>query len=173
MSGGSGPTELVVLDMSVLINFLAVRRLDLLTEHREFRFLMTDHVRDEIGEPRQRRLLDCALREESFDEASVCAVEELAVFRAFIRTHRLGIGECAALAVAIIRGLLIAIDDRVARAKARQLFSFERFLGTEDIVYSSIRAGVLTVKEAGAMKGSWQSNYRFKLPFRSFGDDRQ
>lgn len=171
MSGRSGPLELVVLDTSVLINFLALGRLDLLAEHPEFRFLVTGHVRDEIEEPRQRRMLDHALREGRFDEAAVHAAEELAVFSEFIRTHRLGMGECAALAVAIIRGVPIAIDDRVARAKARQLFAFERFLGTEDIVYASIRAGVLTVKEADTMKGSWQSDYRFKLPFRSFGGE--
>ena len=172
MSGGSRSPELVVLDTSVLINFLALGRLDLLAEHPEFRFLVTDHVRDEIEEPMRRRLLNHALREGLFDEAAANATEEMAVFRTLIRTHRLGMGECAALAVAIIRGASIAIDDRVARAKARQLFSFERFLGTEDIVDSSIRAGVLSVKEADAMKGSWQSDYRFKLPFRSFGDER-
>jgi hypothetical protein len=38
----------VLLDTSVLINFLAVDRVDLLGHHPRYRFLVTEHVRKEV-----------------------------------------------------------------------------------------------------------------------------
>jgi hypothetical protein len=37
-----------VLETSVLVNFLAIDRVDLLASHPSYRFIITDHVRDEI-----------------------------------------------------------------------------------------------------------------------------
>jgi hypothetical protein len=47
--------SIVVIDASVLINFLAVDRLGLLTSHPNFKFIVTDHVRGEVTEEARRR----------------------------------------------------------------------------------------------------------------------
>ncbi len=53
----------VVIDTSVLINFLVIHRLDLLVGHPGFRFVVTDHVREEITEhyPEQMAQLEDAI----------------------------------------------------------------------------------------------------------------
>jgi len=44
-----GPSSIVIADTSMLINFLAIGRMDLIKRH-SCRFLITDHVRQEITE---------------------------------------------------------------------------------------------------------------------------
>ena len=52
----------VVLDSSVLINFLAISRVDLLGKFRRYRFLVTAHVRSEITNAAQFARLNRPLR---------------------------------------------------------------------------------------------------------------
>lgn len=80
----------------------------------------------------------------------------------------LGIGECAALALAVHRGLQIALDDKAARKKAVALFRFERFVGTVDLVVAAIRGGLIDVQVADAMKRRWEVELRFRVGFESF-----
>jgi predicted nucleic acid-binding protein len=82
----------------------------------------------------------------------------------------LGVGECAAIAVAVCRGLVIAIDDRAARKRAMALFGFERFVGTAELVVAAIRAGLIDVVAADEMKRRWEVELRFRMAFGSFGD---
>jgi len=41
---------------------------------------------------------------------------------------------------------------------------------TEDLVREMLAAGIVSTAEADAIKDRWATLYRFKLPFRSFGD---
>ena len=54
-AGGAG--KLVVLDTSVLLNFLRVGRLDLLVGLPGYELLVTDHVRAEVTEPAHAEVL--------------------------------------------------------------------------------------------------------------------
>jgi len=160
----------VVLDTSVLLNFLRVGRLDLLIGLPRQVFLVTDHVRGEVTEPAHAGVLGEAIAGGLMREVRVDAAEEVAAFGRLVGLRVLGVGECAALSVAVCRGLPIAIDDRTARKKAVALFGFERFVGTEDLVVAAIAGGLIDVAGADEMKRRWESELRFRLGFESFGD---
>lgn len=162
----------VVLDTSVLLNFLRVGRLDLLVGLPKHVFLVTDHVRGEVTEPAHANVLGAAIAGGLLREVCVDAPDEVEVFGRLVGLRVLGVGECAALAVAVRRGLPIAIDDRTARTKAVALFGFERFVGTAELVVAAIRDALIDVRDADALKQRWESELRFRLGFRSFGDLR-
>ncbi len=170
MVAGDDPTarRLIVLDTSVLLNFLRVGRLDLLVRLPGCRFLVTDHVRGEVTDEAGSRMLAEALAAERLREQRVDAPDEVAAFGRLVALRTLGIGECAALAVAVCRGLAIAVDDKAARKKAKALFGFEQFVGTADLVVAAIRGGLIDVLGADEMKRRWESELRFRMGFGSF-----
>jgi predicted nucleic acid-binding protein len=51
----------VILDTSILINFLAIDRVDLLGQYRRYRFLITAHVRSEVTHAAQLARLESAI----------------------------------------------------------------------------------------------------------------
>ncbi len=165
-----GERKQVVLDTSVLLNFLRVGRLDLLVGLPGHEFLLTDHVRGEVTEPAHAETLRAYLQDGRLREVRVDDPGELEAFGRLTALRMLGVGECAALAVAVQRGLPIAIDDKVAQKKAAALFGFERFVGTADLVVAAIRGGLVDVPGADEMKRRWESELRFRLGFGSFMD---
>lgn len=124
----------VVLDTSVLLNFLRVGRLDRLVGLPGYEFLVTDHVRGEVTDPAHAGTLQEALQGGRLIEVRVDDPAELAVFAQLAALRVLGVGECAALALAVHRGLQIAIDDKAARKKAVALYESERFIGTAELL---------------------------------------
>lgn len=166
---GKDEREEVVLDASVLLNFLRVGRLDLLVDLPGRVFLVTDHVRGEVTEPAHATVLGEAMGGGLLREVRVDAADEVAAFGRLVGLRVLGVGECAALAVAVCRGIPIAIDDRAARKKAMTLFGFARFVGTAELVVAAIRGGLIDVRGADEIKRRWESELRFRLGFESFG----
>ena len=164
------PTE-ALMDTSVLLNFLAVDRVDLLARHPRFRFVVTDHVRSEVADRRPERLarFETALEKGLLGQTSVVALEELEVFVKLQRSSQLGEGESAAAAAALHRKAPLATDDRRAVKLLYRPFPSLSTMGTADIVRDLIAAGVLTAPETDAFKSEWETNHRFKLPFTSFG----
>lgn len=160
----------VVLDTSVLLNFLRVGRLDLLVWLPRHESLLTDHVQGEVTDPAHVGTLQEALQGGRLREVRVDDPAELAVFGRLAALRVLGVGECAALALAVHRGLPIAIDDKTARKKAVALFGFERFVGTADLVVAAIRGGLIDVQGADEMKMRWEEDLRFRLGFESFAE---
>lgn len=167
---GGQRQQCVVLDTSVLLNFLKVDRLDLLVDLPGHAFLVTDHVRREVTEPIHASALGAALAESKLHEVRVDDPEELATFGLLARTNVLGVGECAALALATGRGFVAAIDDKVARKKATTLLGFDRYLGTADLMVIAIRGGLIGVEAADEVKRLWQEQHRFRLGFTSFAE---
>lgn len=164
--------EHVILDTSVLINFLAVDHMDLLARHPGYRFLITEHVRGEVTAhySDQVERLNAALTTNALEETRVEAVEELALFAQLTQNRRLGLGECAAIAAAVHRGHVLAIDDKVARRAALTLSQSLPVIDTQALMVSLIRAGVLSVEDADAIKTDWETNHSFALKVRSFED---
>ncbi len=117
MSDAKQPPERrqVVLDTSVLLNFLCVGRLDLLVGLPGHEFLLTDHVRGEVTEPTHAETLRAALQDGRLREVRVDDPGELETFGRLRALRMRGVGECEALAVAVRRGLPIAIDEKVAQ----------------------------------------------------------
>jgi predicted nucleic acid-binding protein len=159
----------VVLDTSVLVNFLAIDRLDLLTGLAGFRFSITAHVRGEVTYPDQLARLQVAVQAGHFPELPVGTLAELATFAQLTAT--LGVGESAAIAAAEHRSMTIALEDRTARRTAESLVGKHKVIGTVDLMVCAIQAGLLTIADADAIKADWETNHRFALPqFKSFKD---
>lgn len=66
------PSFIAIADTSVLINFLAVNRMDLIERHL-CRFFITDHVSHEVTEHYQKQLsrLKVALEQDILEEIAV------------------------------------------------------------------------------------------------------
>lgn len=162
----------VLLDTSVLINFAAIDRIDLLSALTAYSFLVTDHVRDEVQQhfTDQYAAVNAAIADGTLQKRSVNSSEELADFAALIGLGNLGEGECSAIAAAKKHSFPLAIDDKSARKKALVFHSGIELLGTEDLMLSIIQAGILTIEQADAIKNDWEANHRFKLMFASFAE---
>lgn len=167
----SDPSRTLVIDTSVLINFIVVERLDLLAALPGTVCVVTDHVRGEVTDdyPEQVDLLFDALERGFLAILRVDSVEELQTFAALESTG-LGAGERSAFAAALHRLYMVAIDDRRAIKIASQTLECISIIRTETIVRELIAGGIVSVAEADSIKDRWESRNRFKLPFASFGD---
>lgn len=162
----------VITDTSTLVNFLRVGRVDLLAGLASYRFVVTDHVRAEVTSyyPTQLSNFEFALLASHIVEMMLDAPADLTVF-AELKALRLGDGECASIAVALNRGLPLAIDDIRARKKAVARDPNLRVLDTIGLMVEAIQAGLVTVAEADAIKADWEINHRFiKKHFSSFAE---
>src|SRR4051812_40130124 len=165
--------DAVIIDTSTLINFLRIDRVDLLAGLAAYRFLVTDHVRAEVTThyPDQLANLESAFRDGHLGEVSLTDPAELTVFAAMQSLRVLGDGECSALAAASVAKMPLAIDDIPARRKATAHDPGMRLLDTVGLMVEAVRAGLLTVAEADAIKADWEKNHRFlKKHFTSFAE---
>lgn len=165
------PVSIVIADTSVLINFLAVDRMDLIKRH-SCRFFITDHVRLEITDHYQDQLsrLQEALQKGILEEISVSDVDEVETFVQWTNLKRFGIGECACIAVALHRRYTLAIDDKKAIKQARLSCPTIPITTTQDLVVSMIKTDLLSVEDADAIKDEWASLHKFLLKIDSFGE---
>lgn len=106
----------VVIDTSILLNFLKVRQVALLGR-AGFRILLLDQVLAEITQPEQKKTLQRAIETDIFNFDRVTDAREVDLFANLHASGRLGAGECAVLAVAIARDLVAGVQDRRARAE--------------------------------------------------------
>ncbi len=136
----------VILDSSVLINFLAINRIDLLGQFRRYRFLITAHVRSEITHAAQLACLESAIEAGLLHPIEQGSHAELAIFAQL--TVTLGAGESAAIAAAADRSMRVAIEDRAARRAAGPLVGQNNILTTTHLMLGMIQDGLLTVEEA-------------------------
>lgn len=162
----------ILVDTSVLINFLAIDRIDLLAKHPDFRFMITEHVRCEVTKHYADQLarLERALGQGGLEETRVESIGELAFFAQLIQNPRLGLGECAAIAAAIVRAQPLAIDDKAARRAASDLAPGLSLMDTQSVIVSLLRAGTLTIEQADAIKTTWEKECSFKLRISSFAE---
>jgi predicted nucleic acid-binding protein len=162
--------EPVVLDTSVLINFLAIDRVDLLAHHPRYRFVLTEHVRKEVTAHYQDQwsILETALQQGALVETRVESMAEIALFAQLTKNPRLGLGECAAVAAAVTRTQPLAIDDKAARKAALDIAPGLSLINTQSLVLSLICANTLTVEQADAIKTTWEKEYSFRLKIGSF-----
>ena len=166
---GEHRATIIVTDASVLINFLRIDRTDLIARHSHA-FIATDHVAAEITDryPDQQQRFAEALGAGALAEARVTTPEEIELFASMLATRRLGAGECSAIALAVHRRHILAIDDRLAASHARRADATLRILATQDLVVSMIREGLLDVAEADRIKREWATRHRFALKLDSF-----
>ncbi|MCP5127485.1 MAG: hypothetical protein H6973_18180 [Gammaproteobacteria bacterium] len=165
------PSLIVIADTSVLINFLAINRMDLIKRH-SCRFLITDHVRQEVTDHyyEQSTRLNEALKQGILEEISVTDQQELETFVALSKFENLGDGECACIAVALHHSYMLAIDDKKAIKQARLLMPTINIFTTQDLMLSMIKSGLVTINEADTIKHEWASTHRFTLKIHSFAE---
>ncbi|OLB96266.1 MAG: hypothetical protein AUH30_13165 [Candidatus Rokubacteria bacterium 13_1_40CM_68_15] len=152
---------LAVVDSSFLINFLAVDRMDILGRLRQFRFHVVNHVRAEVRFDDQRGRLQAAMEGGAVTEIEITDPGEIRLYDELRRV--LGDGESASLAVAVSRRWVIAADEK-GRFR-RELFTRlgeGYLLDTLGALVMAMRAGVITVEEAEALRGQLREN-RFEL----------
>jgi predicted nucleic acid-binding protein len=131
--------------------------------------VITGHVIKEVTYPQQAARLTAALQNNLLTTLPPGTHAELATFAQLTTT--LGVGESAAIAAAVHRHLRVALEDKVARRRAESLVGRNNVLTTQQLVVGLIRAGLLTIAEADAIKLDWETNHRFAMPgFQSFGD---
>ena len=166
---GGTRQAIIVTDASVLINFLRIDRTDLLADHSHD-FLATDHVAAEITDryPDQQQRFATALETGTIAEARVTVQEELRLFAALLDSERLGAGECSAIALAVHRRYILAMDDYLATTHARRTDATFRIFATQDLVVSMIGQGLLNIAEADRIKQEWATRHRFRLKLASF-----
>jgi predicted nucleic acid-binding protein len=162
---------IVITDTSVLVNFLVLDQSALLARLKDIRFALTEHVRAEITAHYSEQLerLEQAFESQLFDEIQVNEIQELNLF-AELSAKGLGLGECSAIAAAVHRGHALAIDDKQAIKKLKNLGYSVPIFTTEALMICLIKEGVLTIVEADAMKYEWETKHRFRLAISSFGD---
>ncbi len=164
--------EIIVVDTSVLINFLRINRMDLIADHSH-KFVITDHVTEEISDkfPAQKQRLKESLTLNAISQKCIDRPEELSLFGSLSATGRLGDGECSAIAMAVNRRFDLAIDDRQAKRQAKLTDPTLRILTTRDLMVSMIGEGILNVEQADQIKDEWATRHRFRLKkLKSFHD---
>jgi predicted nucleic acid-binding protein len=164
----------VIIDTSVLVNFLKIDRADLLANHPDYRFVVPDLVRNEVTRhyAAQVTRLEAAIATGQLladDPAEATDLAELATFAA-MSTLKIGDGERAAIAAAHTRGLPLAMDDNRAWKRSAAFSSGIPREDTLSVMVSLIKAGVIDVAAADAIKADWHANHRFTLLFSSFAE---
>ncbi len=163
-----GPTP-IVLDTSILLNFVKIGRVELLGQLGTSVVLL-DQVLDEVRRPDQRKAVKDAVAAGTLDLQSVRNPVEVALFTELRAGGRLGAGECAVLAVALTRNWVAGLQDRRAGTEGQRRCEDLALCRTEDLVLTLIKAGYLTIEEADGFLAEWAAKHRFRSRLTSFRD---
>lgn len=166
-------SAIVIADTSVIINFLRIDRMDLIGAHPS-PFIVTDHVADEISDsyPEQQARFHKALGMSHLTQHRIDNPAEVEIFLRLSARGRLGAGERSAIAVALNRGCALAIDDSRAIRRAIEEAGITgnplTILRTQDVIVHLIKAKLLEIEAADAIKENWHLNHRFTIRIGSF-----
>jgi predicted nucleic acid-binding protein len=162
-----------IIDASVLLNFLKIGRIDLLARHPNYRFVVVDLVKNEVTKRGQQTELEAALTNGDLvpdGPPETIDILELATFAA-MGSLKIGNGDKAVIAAAKVRNLVLAMDDEIAWKRASTFCVGIEREDTVSIVVTLIKANILTVEEADAIKADWEANHKFrKKTFSSFAE---
>jgi predicted nucleic acid-binding protein len=159
--------SLLIADASTLLNFLRVRRFDLV-QGLGYRVRIVDAVYNEIQSEREQLddLIDAGtIKTLTLDGHVITG--SVARFLAL----GLGEGESFSFAAALEFDSAIAIDDRRAVKRASSLTVGLPIVTTTSIVVDGIRSSKLTIEEADRLKTEWAEKHSFRIKnLNSFGD---
>jgi predicted nucleic acid-binding protein len=158
--------SLLIADASTLLNFLRVRRFDLM-QGLGYRIRIVDAVFEEIQSEREHL-------EELVNDGHIKTLTlEGKAIRDTVATLLglgLGSGESFSFAAAIEFEGAVAIDDRRAVKRVQSVSPSLKILTTPDIVVAGILARKISVAEADTLKVDWAENHRFRMKFATFND---
>ena len=159
----------IVLDTSILLNFVKIGRVELLGQLGTSVVLL-DQVFDEVRRPKQRKVVKDAVTASTLDLQSVRNPVEVALFTELRAGGRLGAGECAVLTVALTRNWVAGLQDRRAGTEGQRRCEDLVLYQTEDLVLKLIKSGHLTIEEADGFLVEWAAKHRFRSKITSFRD---
>lgn len=163
------PETIVVTDANVLINLIHADLLALLADLPPYRFVVPDHVVNEITYASQRKKLKAAIAAGSPAVVSITDTDALAIFSDLVQV--MGRGEAASLALAETMGYHIACDEKKGpfRRESLRRLGEESILGTQSIILHAVRTQRITLERADEAKAMLEAN-RFWMDFGSFRD---
>jgi hypothetical protein len=168
MERGDDERLLVVVDSSFLINFLVLDRMDILGGLPQFRFHVVNHVCAEIRYEDQRGRLQAALESGIVTEIEITDPGRDPAVRRVPSVPR-GWGVCL-LAVAVSRRWVISADEKGRfRRELFERLGENYLLDTAGALVTAIKAGVITVEQAEAIRGRLREN-RFEMDPRPFDE---
>ena len=160
------PQYVVVTDANVLINLMHVERLALLGVLPSYVFVAPEPVVAEITDPAHVQQLQEALQRHDLRQEAITALPELTVYAELRRI--MGQGEAACVAMAEVRGWMVASDERRRlRREVVARLGEGRLVTTAGLLVLAIRAGLLSVEEADHAKAVLEQ-HRFRMTFASF-----
>lgn len=165
----SDDTPRVFVDASTLINFLRIKRLDLLAGVWTVTHIVED-VRAEILDANQVSVLEEALLVENIRIYQVTHLEDIQLAMKLRDDLGIGSGEAFSFLAAKRENAVLAIDDERAVKRAKRFVTGVEIVTTPEIIIQSIRKGIITIVEADVIKNEWATQHRFLLPFNSFSD---
>lgn len=164
----TAPSRTIVLDASVVINFVHVGRLALLAALPGYEWVVPEDVVAEITDSAQREQLNIAIASGQLRVETVTELEDLVQYAELRRT--LGRGEAAGIVLAARHGWLVASDEKGKfQREATARLGSGRLVNTAGLFVAAIRAGLLSVDAADEAKLVLERN-RFRMPFESFRD---
>jgi predicted nucleic acid-binding protein len=159
----------VVLDASVLINFIHADCLDILGRLSNWTFVLPEQVEQEVTRPEQARVLKTAIVRGFIRRQVVSSPRALACYAELLGTG-IGKGEASCLAIAIEQGWIVASDERGRFFKvACERVGSGRLVNTPGLLLWAIRSGVISIAEADRIKVTLEAR-RFRMTFASFRD---
>jgi len=158
--------NLLIADSSVLINFLSIRRLELLIG-LPYKLLITDVVQEEIQRRHQSEQIDEAIASSRIEVVTFTDRGDLQVLGK-LRSAGLGMGEAVSIVAAAKFQAVLAIDDNKATKTALKTYPELQILTTQEIIVLNIKRDALTIEQADAIKQEWATQYRFALKIASF-----
>jgi predicted nucleic acid-binding protein len=170
--------SILILDSSVLVNFLAIDKATLLSRLK-VPILITEHVEGEISQhyANQHQRLQTAINAGYIQKIAITDLVELAEFAKLSsskpsKRKTLGAGECSSIAVAVNRGYDLAIDDKAAIKLVSANYPRIVIRRTHEIMIDLIKLGALTVEAADEIKAEWAARHNFVPPvrFSTFGE---
>jgi predicted nucleic acid-binding protein len=170
----SSPIRNVVLDTTVIVNFLVLGRADLFGLFDGTIFWVSEQVHGEVADFEDVTLLvqlNQLMQDKVFYQVENYSLDELKLFGELRDPRVLGDGECAAISLAISRGWILATDDKPAgREFLRRMPDESRRTTTASLFVELIQKQQLSIAEADAMKRRLASDFRFRMKFDSFAD---
>jgi predicted nucleic acid-binding protein len=158
--------SLLIADASTLLNFLRVRRFDLM-QGLGYRIRIVDAVFEEIQSEREHL-------EELVNGGHIktLTLEGKAITDTVATLLGLGLGsgESFSFAAAIEFEGAVAIDDLRAVKRVQSVSPNLKILTTPDIVVAGIHSRTISVADADKLKVDWAENHRFRMKFATFTD---
>lgn len=170
--GKDSLAPVIIIDASVIVNFLRVDRVKLLAR-LPYRLYITDHVKAEISGifREQKKRLNVAERTKIITEYRVESLDELTLVATICRDRKcLGRGEASAMAAAVHNKWAFGVDDKAAKNHCKSKYPDIPVFGTADLIVKLIHRNVLTIEDADGIKDDWAKNHSFCLTIKTFQD---